>query len=57
MYNAPRAATIICKKPGRLFLLDRLTFSQLVKNSASKKRQLFQTVLSKIEIFGDLNNY
>jgi cAMP-dependent protein kinase regulator len=38
MYNAPRAATITAKTPGKVFALDRLTFSQIVKQSAIKKR-------------------
>ena len=38
MYNAPRAATIKVKTSGKLYSLDRITFSQVVKNSATKKR-------------------
>lgn len=38
MYNAPRAATIKVKTPGTLYSLDRITFSQVVKNAATKKR-------------------
>jgi cAMP-dependent protein kinase regulator len=38
MYNAPRAATIKCKTKGKLYLLDRSTFSQVVKTAASRKR-------------------
>jgi cAMP-dependent protein kinase regulator len=38
MYNAPRAATIKVKTPGKLYSLDRITFSQVVKNAATKKR-------------------
>lgn len=38
MYNAPRAATIIAKIPGKVYALDRLTFSQIVKQSAINKR-------------------
>ncbi len=38
MYNAPRAATIVVKVPGTLYSLDRITFSQIVKTSATKKR-------------------
>lgn len=38
MYNAPRAATIVCKTPGKLYKLDRAVFSQVVKEGAYKKR-------------------
>lgn len=38
MYNAPRAATIVCKAPGKLYKLDRAVFSQVVKEGAYKKR-------------------
>lgn len=38
MYNAPRAATIVVKTPGTLYSLDRGTFGQIVKGSATKKR-------------------
>ena len=54
MYNAPRAATIKAKTNGKLFTLDRQTFSQVVKNGTSRKRALFQEILNKIEVFEDL---
>ncbi len=38
MYNAPRAATIKVKVPGSVYSLDRMTFSQIVKTAATKKR-------------------
>jgi hypothetical protein len=38
MYNAPRAATIKVKTAGKLYSLDRMTFGQIVKGSATKKR-------------------
>ncbi len=38
MYNAPRAATIISKGCGKLYALDRIAFSQIVKAAAVKKR-------------------
>lgn len=51
MYNAPRAATIRCKKGGNLFILDRQTFSNVVKDANIKKRSLFRSILEKIDIF------
>ena len=38
LYNAPRAASITAKTAGKLFALDRNTFSAIMKESASKKR-------------------
>lgn len=38
MYNAPRAATIITKTPGKLYLLDRITFSQASKTATARRR-------------------
>ena len=57
MYNAPRAATIVSKGEGKLFALDRITFSQIVKQAAMKKRELYQNVISNVEIFHDLSSY
>lgn len=31
MYNAPRAATIKCKAAGRLYALDRSTFTNIIQ--------------------------
>ena len=55
MYNAPRAATIRVKTEGKLFTLDRQTFSQVVKTASSRRRALFQEILSKIELFDELD--
>jgi len=38
MYNVPRAASIISKGDGKLYALDRIAFSQIVKTAAIKKR-------------------
>lgn len=48
MYNAPRAATILAKGEGKVFALDRITFSQIVKQAAMKKRELYQSVISNV---------
>lgn len=50
LYNAPRAATIISKTDSILFSLDRLTFTHIVKDAASKKRQQYEQFLSKVEV-------
>lgn len=48
MYNAKRAASIKCSKPGVLFALDRLTFINIVQESAIKRRQEYQKVIDQI---------
>jgi CRP-like cAMP-binding protein len=40
MYNAPRAATITCKIEGKLFGLDRLTFTNIIQEAAIKRRKM-----------------
>lgn len=57
MYNAPRAATIISKTSGKLYALDRIAFSQIVKAAACKKRELYQKVMEKVDIFSELSQY
>ena len=55
MYNAPRAASVVCKAPGKVYKLDRSVFSQVVKEAAVKKRQLYRKVVDSIEIFSSMN--
>jgi cAMP-dependent protein kinase regulator len=42
LYNAPRAATIIADDEAILWSLDRNTFTHIVKDSASKKREKYE---------------
>jgi cAMP-dependent protein kinase regulator len=43
LYNAPRAATIICESENAvLFALDRQTFNHIVKDAAVKKRERYE---------------
>jgi len=48
MYNAPRAATIKCKLAGNMYGLDRLTFTNIVQEAATKKRKHYHDVISKV---------
>lgn len=57
MYNAPRAASIIAKTDGKVFELDRITFSHIVKQAAMRKRELYEKVISSVELFSELNAY
>ena len=43
LYNAPRAATIVCESEiAILFALDRQTFNHIVKDAAMKKRERYE---------------
>lgn len=57
LYNAPRAASIKAKIPAILWALDRDTFNNIVKGSAIKKREKFETFLSTVDIIKDLDEY
>lgn len=51
LYNAPRAATIICKSEiCELWSLDRNTFSYIIKSAVQKKREKYDDFLEKVEI-------
>lgn len=50
MYNAPRAASIVTKKPGKLLILDRCTFSHVIKVAAYRKQEIIRTTIERIEI-------
>ena len=57
LYNAPRAASIVAKTNGKVFALDRNTFSAIMKESASKKRDLFESTLKKVELLDSIDPY
>ncbi len=48
LYNAPRAATIIADTDCVLWSLDRNTFNHIVKDAASKKREKYESFLTKV---------
>jgi cAMP-dependent protein kinase regulator len=57
LYNAPRAATITSDGDCVLWGLDRQTFNHIVKDSASKKRDKYDTFLSKVPILSTMEPY
>ena len=57
LYNAPRAATIKAKTAATLFSLDRDCFNNIVKDSAVKKREKYETFLSKVELLDQMDGY
>lgn len=48
MYNAKRAASIKCAKSGTLYALDRQTFTNIVQESAIKKRKEYMKIIEEI---------
>jgi cAMP-dependent protein kinase regulator len=48
MYNAKRAASVKCVKPGILFALDRHTFTHIVQESAINRRKEYEKILDQI---------
>lgn len=57
LYNAPRAATLKCTSDCKLFVLDRSTFNHVVKDSAVKKRNRYETFLSNVELLDTIDPY
>ena len=51
LYNAPRAATIVCKSDTcDLWALDRKTFTYIIKTAVQKKREKYDDFLEQVEI-------
>jgi hypothetical protein len=48
MYNAPRAASIVTKVPGKLLMLDRFIFSQIIKVAALRKQKIIKNAIDKV---------
>ena len=57
LYNTPRAATIVSKEACVLYTLDRECFNSIVKESAMKKRKLYDDFLSKVSVLESLDSY
>ena len=57
LYNAPRAATIKAKTDCVLWVLDRETFNNIVKDSAQKKREKYENFLKKVDILSTIDSY
>ena len=57
LYNAPRAATITSCGDSVCWRLDRDTFNHIVKDSAQKKREMYDTFLKTVEILQTMDPY
>lgn len=57
MYNAPRAATVECTSDAVLWAMDRMTFRRILMDTTSKKRKMYESFLSSIEILSCIEPY
>jgi cAMP-dependent protein kinase regulator len=57
LYNAPRAATIKAKTDSHLWVLDRNTFNNIVKEAAQRKRDKYETFLKSVPLLQSMDHY
>lgn len=57
LYNAPRAASVIAENDCVMWSIDRATFNHMVKDSAAKKRNLYDNFLGSVEILKPLDSH
>ncbi len=57
LYNTPRAASIISDTGSILWSLDRETFNFIIRDSARKKREKYESFLKSVEILSSLDDY
>lgn len=55
LYNAPRAATIVADTDAVLWSLDRNTFTHIVKDAASRKREKYEVFLSQVPVLQNMD--
>lgn len=58
LYNAPRAATIVCSSPQcQLWGLDRNTFNHIIKRAVQLKREKYDDFLEQVSILKMMEKY
>lgn len=57
LYNAPRAATIKADSESTLWVLDRNTFNNIVKDASQNKRNKYEQFLSTVPILANMDKY
>jgi len=57
LYNCPRSASVKAVQACVLWKLDRETFTHIVKESAQKKRQRYDSFLAKVPLLGNMDSY
>jgi CRP-like cAMP-binding protein len=54
LYNAPRAATVTAKVDSSLWVIDRSDFKLILRQQAQKKLDVYNKLLSKVEMLSIL---
>ncbi|CAH8575758.1 unnamed protein product [Schistosoma rodhaini] len=57
MYNTPRAATILAKTEGVVWVMTREVFRSIVLKKAFEKRRLYEELLNQVPILESLSAY
>ncbi|CEM06144.1 unnamed protein product [Vitrella brassicaformis CCMP3155] len=57
LYNCPRAASVNARDNCVLWQLDRESFNHIVKEAASKKRELYEGFLKKVPLLESMDAY
>lgn len=57
LYNSPRAATVKSKTNCTLWMLDRDTFNNIVKEAAQKQRDKYEAFLKHVELLSSIDAY
>jgi len=57
LYNAPRAASIQADTDCLLWVLDRNTFNNIVKDASQNKRNKYEQFLSTVPILTNMDKY
>jgi len=57
LYNCPRSANVQARQVCVLWKLDRETFNHIVKDSAQKKRQRYDSFLAKVPLLNNMDAY
>lgn len=57
LYNTRRACTIIAETKSKLFSLDRLSFTTILRENSFQKHEFCEQILNKNELFEALNSY
>jgi cAMP-dependent protein kinase regulator len=57
LYNTPRQASVIAKTSCTLWLLDKFTFNNLMKETIKRKREEYEAFLKSVEILKQIDCY